>query len=130
VLPSALAVLVNFGVMGWFGISLGVATSMFAGMTLGIGVDFAIHLLAGCEQARRNGASPTEALARAMTLTGPAVLINTLAISLGFGVLLLSQVPANARLGLLTVLGLVNCLIATLLILPALLHPASAKNSR
>ena len=39
VLPSALAVLINFAVMGWMGIPLGVATSMFAGMTLGIGVD-------------------------------------------------------------------------------------------
>jgi predicted RND superfamily exporter protein len=35
---------------------------------------------------------------------------------------MLSQVPANARLGLLLVLGLVNCFIASLLLLPVLLH--------
>ena len=122
VLPTALAVLVNFAVMGWFGIPLGVATSMFAGMTLGIGVDFAIHLLAGFRLARADGASPADALSRTMMLTGPAVVINTLAISFGFGVLILSQVPANARLGLLTVLGLVNCLMASLLIFPLLSH--------
>jgi predicted RND superfamily exporter protein len=122
VLPSALAVVVNFALMGWFGIPLGVATSMFAGMTLGIGVDFAIHLLEGYGLAQANGASPTEALSRAMALTGPPVLINTLSISLGFGALILSQVPANARLGLLTVLGLVDCLIASLLLLPVLMH--------
>ena len=122
VLPSTLAVLVNFAVMGWFGIPLGVATSMFAGMTLGIGVDFAIHLLEGYGLARAEGADGAGALARAMALTGPPVLINTVAVSLGFGVLILSQVPANARLGLLVVLGLVDCLIASLLILPALLH--------
>lgn len=46
VLPSALAVVINFAVMGWFGIPLGVATSMFAGMMLGIGVDFAISSVA------------------------------------------------------------------------------------
>ena len=63
-------------------------------------------------------------------LTGPPALINTLAVSLGFGVLLLSQVPANARLGLLMVLSLVNCLIASLLILPVLLYWWPAKNSR
>lgn len=122
VLPSALAVLINFAVMGWFGIPLGVATSMFAGMTLGIGVDFAIHVLEGCEAARARGATLPEALSRALALTGPPVLINTVAISLGFGVLLLSQVPANARLGLLLVLGMVNCLVASLLMLPVLLH--------
>jgi hypothetical protein len=122
VLPSALAVVINFAVMGWFGIPLGVATSMFAGMTLGIGVDFAIHVLEGHGLARAAGASRSEAMSRAMARTGPAVLINTLAIGCGFGVLMLSQVPANARLGLLVVLGLAGCLIASLLILPVLLH--------
>src|SRR6185437_15101269 len=35
-LPCALAVLIKLAVMGWYGIPLGVATSMFAAMTLGI----------------------------------------------------------------------------------------------
>src|SRR6185436_14892431 len=94
VLPSTLAVVINFAVMGWFGIPLGVATSMFAGMTLGLGVDFAIHLLEGHEQARARGLAFHEALSCTMAVTGPPVFINTLAISCGFGVLMLSQVPA------------------------------------
>ena len=49
-------------------------------------------------------------------------MINTLAMSLGFGVLMLSQVPANARLGLLLVVGLVNCFVMSLVLLPVLLH--------
>jgi predicted RND superfamily exporter protein len=130
VLPSALSVLINFAVMGWAGIPLGVATSMFAGMTLGIGVDFAIHLLEGFGLVRAAGGSAQEALSRSMALTGPPVLVNTLAISLGFGVLMLSQVPANARLGLLVVLGLVDCLLASLLLLPVLLHWWPLKDAR
>lgn len=122
VVPSALAVLLNFALMGWFGIPLSVATSMFAGMTLGLGVDFAVHILEAYGLASAAGALPAAALGKAMSLTGPPVLINTLAISLGFGVLTLSQVPANAWLGLLMILGLVDCLIASLLILPVLLH--------
>ena len=120
--PSFFAVLIKFAAMGWLGIPLGVATSMFAGMTLGIGVDFAIHVVEGYGLAQAGGVPPTEALSRAMALTGPPVLINTIAVSLGFGVLMLSQVPANARFGLLVVLGLVDCLIASLLILPVALH--------
>jgi predicted RND superfamily exporter protein len=45
-----------------------------------------------------------------------------LAVSLGFGVLMLSQVPANARLGFLVVLGLTWCLFISLLLLPILLN--------
>jgi hypothetical protein len=121
-LPSFLAVIIKFAVMGWADIPLGVATSMFAAMTLGIGVNCAIHLLEGFSQARAGGKSPADALSQSLRFTGPPALINTLAVSLGFGVLMLSQVPANARLGLLLVLGLVNCFIASLLLLPVLLH--------
>jgi predicted RND superfamily exporter protein len=63
-----------------------------------------------------------EALRRSLELTSPPALINTLAVSLGFGVLVLSQMPPNARLGLLVVLGLVSCFITSLLLLPVLLY--------
>jgi predicted RND superfamily exporter protein len=122
-LPSFLAVVIKFAVMGWANIPLGVATSMFAAMTLGIGVNCAIHLLEGFDQARAAGQLPPEALTRALRLTGPPALVNTLAISMGFGVLLLSQVPANARLGILLVLGLVNCFVVSMLLLPIFLCP-------
>ena len=121
VLPCVLAVLFNFAVMGWAGIPLGVATSMFAAMTLGTGVDFAIHLLEGFDTARARGLDVPAALGDALARCGPAVVINTIAIGLGFGVLMLSQVPANAWLGSLTILGIVNCLLASLLLLPVLL---------
>jgi hypothetical protein len=121
-LPSLLAVVIKFAVMGWADIPLGVATSMFAAMTLGIGVNCAIHLLEGFSQARAVGKTSPDSLSQSLRQTGPSALINTLAVSLGFGVLMLSQVPANARLGLLLVLGLVNCFVVSLLLLPVLLH--------
>jgi predicted RND superfamily exporter protein len=129
-LPSLLAVLAKFSVMGWGGIPLGVATSMFAAMTLGIGVNCAIHLLHGYDLARSAGLPPKEALGTSLGLTGPPALANTLAMSLGFGVLILSQVPANARLGVLMVLGLVNCFIASILILPVLLCWSSEPSNK
>jgi len=125
VLPSLLAVIVKLGVMGWLGVPLGVATSMFAAMTFGIGVNCAIQLLESYRQAQSvtSGQSTRlEDLKRAMALTGPPALINTVAVSLGFSVLMLSQVPADARLGLLMVLGLTECFLASLLLLPLFLH--------
>ena len=95
---------------------------MTRAMTLGIGVNCAIQLLEGFAQAQADGAAAPEALSRALALTGPPALINTVAVSLGFGLLMLSQVPANARLGLLVVLGLIECFLVSLLLLPVLLH--------
>jgi predicted RND superfamily exporter protein len=127
-LPSLVAVIIKFAAMGWLGIPLGVATSMFAAMTLGLGVNCAIHLLEGVKQARAAGAAPAEALSRALASTGPPALINTLAISLGFGTLIVSHVPANARLGLLLALGLASCFVASMLILPVLLRLRPLRN--
>jgi predicted RND superfamily exporter protein len=120
-IPSLVAVAVKFAIMGWTGISLGVATSMFAAMTLGIGVNCAIHLLEGCDRSRQAGSSNSDSWIQALRSTGPAALINTLAVCLGFGVLMISQVPANSRLGTLLVLGLASCSLVSLALLPALL---------
>jgi predicted RND superfamily exporter protein len=130
VLPSTLAIVVKFAIMGWTGIPLGVATSMFAAMTLGIAANCAIQFLGAYDLHRSDGVSPNAAITGAMTLSGPAAIINTLAVSMGFGVLMLSQVPANARLGFLVVLGLVGCLIATFLMLPILLRMWPVKRDR
>jgi len=120
-LPPAVAVLVSLAAMGFLDIRLGVATSMFAGMTLGVGVDFAIHYLTRYERARRHGARSVEAVTTASTETRGAITIDALAVSLGFAVLMGSRIPGNARLGFLLVASVLTCLIATLLILPSLL---------
>lgn len=122
-LPAALAVLLDFAAMGWLGIPLGVATSMFAGMTLGVGVDYALHLLARIERIeprQEPGLNGAASLVRAQAETGPAILLDSASSVLGFAVLLLSQVPANHRLGGLLTLSLTVCVLATLVVVPAL----------
>jgi len=119
--PCVLAVLVNFAAMGWIGVPLGVATSMFSSIVLGIGVDFAIHLL---EAIRREQAVPgagPHATARALGAAGPAIAADAAAVALGFGVLAASSLPATARLGGLLALSLASALLATFVVLPALL---------
>lgn len=130
VTPCALAVLGNFALMGLTGMPLGVATSMFAGMTLGIGVDFAVHTLARYRRERAAGADTKQAVVTSMTMVGPAIVIDACAVAIGYGVLTLSQVPANARLGALVVFSLAGCLLATLFVLPALLRVIDEKRTR
>jgi predicted RND superfamily exporter protein len=129
VLPPGFAVLLSFAAMGWLGIPLGVATSMFAGMTLGVGVDYVVHLLERRRRALAAGLTGEAALADALAATGPAIAIDTLAVGLAFSVLLLSQVPANACLGGLLALSLAVCLAATLLVIPALLARSKSSGS-
>jgi hypothetical protein len=99
-LPSSAAAAWMLGAMGWTGIPLGVATSMFCSITLGVGIDYGIHFYEVFLRLRREGAGRDAALA-AVAEAGPAIVADTAAIVLGFGVLGISQVPSNARLGFL-----------------------------
>ena len=112
VLPASVAVLWVFGAMGWLDIPLGVATSMFCAITLGVGVDHGIHYLESVRRKREAGTDrpPRAALVEA----GPAITADAVAIAAGFGLLVVSQVPANARLGLLVAAALVGSAVLTL----------------
>jgi predicted RND superfamily exporter protein len=126
VLPAYVAVLWIFGAMGWLGIHLGVATSMFCAITLGIGADYGIHFLDRFRQAQAEGvASPQR---RALEEAGPSIFIDCVAITLGFALLALSEVPANVNLGLLVAVALLASCLLTLTGL-ALLLPARARQA-
>ena len=127
VVPACVAVLWVFGLMGWLNVPLGVATSMFCAITLGIGVDYAIHYVERYEVALKAG-HPRPDL-KALEETGPAIAIDSGAIALGFALLAISQVPANERLGLLVGIALVSSSLLTLVGLAALL-PVVMRRSR
>lgn len=98
-LPSTAAVAWMLGAMGWTGIPLGVATAMFCSITLGVGIDYGIHFYEVFLRLKEEGlANPA---LEAVSEAGPAIAADTVAIALGFGVLAISQVPSNARLGFL-----------------------------
>lgn len=117
-LPSSVAVAWMLGAMGWTGIPLGVATSMFCSITLGVGIDYGIHFY---EVFQRLGGGRSSALA-AVAEAGPAIVADAAAIACGFGILGISQVPSNARLGFLVAGALAVACALTLIGLGALLH--------
>lgn len=119
ILPASLSGLWMFGLMGWTGIPLGVATSMFCAIALGVGVDYAVHFIE--RHQRQEVGEPIERVLAALREAGPAITADTVAVALGFGLLGLSQVPSNARLGLLVAVALVTSCLLTLGGLGALL---------
>lgn len=43
--PNLFPIVVNFGIMGWFGIELSMATSLIASIAIGLAVDDTIHYI-------------------------------------------------------------------------------------
>jgi len=127
-LPSTVAVLWVLGAMGWGGIPLGVATSMFCAITLGVGEDYAVHFLYRIRRARAEGLP--DPVLHAIEIAGPAIVSDTLTIALGFSVLMASSVPANARLGLVMAVALLACCALTLVGLGAAMSGRESRTAR
>jgi len=121
ILPVAFSLLMVLAALALAGTPLGIANSMFAGIALGIGLDFAIHLTTAYRQRLRQGMPAGEALRSTLELTGPAVCVSAASITAGFSVLMLSEIAPNVQLGVMICLCLVTCAVSTLLLIPSLL---------
>ncbi len=81
--PLAASVLINFGFMGLFGISLGIGTATISAMAVGIGADFAIYMLFRCREEFQRCGDVKQAVATTVTTAGKAVMFVALAIGAG-----------------------------------------------
>lgn len=122
VLPVAFSLLLVLAALALAGTPLGIANSMFAGIALGIGLDFAIHLATTYRQRLGQGMPAGEALRSTLEVTGPAVCISAASITAGFSVLMLSEIAPNVQLGVMICLCLLTCAVTTLLLIPSLLR--------
>ena len=126
-LPVLAAALLLFAALGYAGVSLGIATSMFAALTLGAGVDFALHYShaysresAGRGHLGRRGHE--EAVLATLRTAGRGLLWNALVLAFGFSVLAASGIRPNASLGLLLAAAMVVSYGTTVVFLPELLR--------
>ncbi|MCP3963550.1 MAG: MMPL family transporter [bacterium] len=120
--PVVAATAMVFGGMGHGGLPLGIATSMFAALTIGVGVDFAIHFSHVYRRQRAAGSDHEESVLTALATSGKAIRWNAVVLSSGFLVLSLSALKPNHSLGILLAAAMVACYWATLLLLPTLLR--------
>ncbi|MAE93656.1 MAG: hypothetical protein CL910_03250 [Deltaproteobacteria bacterium] len=121
VVPNAVPILFTFGLMGFVGIPLDAGTVVVGNIALGIAVDDTIHLASRYSELKRTGVDRAQALEHAIERVLPALLMTTLAVGIGFGALALSEFRFIKNLGLLTALVMGICLVADLVLLPALL---------
>lgn len=119
--PLAIAVLVNFGVMGLVGIPLDCMTAPIAAMAVGIGSDYAVYFLFRFREESVVSGTPTLALASTMRSSGKAIVYVSSAIAGGYLVLCVSGFVYHVELGVMVALAMVVSSLAAITLLPALL---------
>ena len=89
VLPLALTIAGQFGLMGFARIPLDTATALLAAIAIGVG-DYSVHVIVRYLEERRKQAAPETAARTSLFVSGRAVFFTALAIGGGFSALLMS----------------------------------------
>jgi predicted RND superfamily exporter protein len=103
------------------GIPLNPMSAALGALTIAIATEFGVLLVGRFHEERRGGAGVEEALRRAYSRTGAAVLASGITAIVGFAVLVASEVQMLRDFGLVTVVDLSAALVGVLLVLPAVL---------
>ncbi|MEM1417565.1 MAG: MMPL family transporter [Myxococcota bacterium] len=123
--PNVIPLVATMAYMVVRDIPLNAATVIIFSISLGLAVDGSIHVLARFrEETRVRGFHSHPALIRAARGTGRAIVISSVTLMGGFAVLLMSNFVPVRRFGELIAVTVASCLLATLVVQPALLQIA------
>ena len=121
ILPNFLAAGIVLGSMGIFGIPLDMMTITIAAITVGIGVDHAIHYLTRFKREFSLDSNYIGAMHRAHASIGQALFYTSITIIAGFSILALSNFIPSVYFGLLTGLAMLAALLGSMTLLPQLI---------
>ena len=127
-IPNLIPAAAGFGVWGILVGQVGLSLSVVTGMTFGIVIDYTVHFMSKYLRARReDDLSPENAIRYAFKNVGQALVITTIILVIGFGVLGTSVFAFNATMGQVTAIIISIALAAVLFLLPPLLLKIEGK---
>jgi len=121
IITNMIPVGIIFAVMGFLDIPLDVMTITIASISIGIGVDDTIHYIIRFKEEFAKDKDYIKAMQRSHNSIGYAMYYTSLAIILGFSILVFSNFIPTIYFGVLTILVMVSSLMSALLLLPKLL---------
>jgi len=121
IIPNMLAAGVVLGGMGLAGIPLDMMTITIAAITVGIGVDHAIHYIHRFKQEFCLDGSYVGSMHRSHGSIGRAMYYTSITIIFGFSILALSKFIPSIYFGLLTGLAMFAAILGSLTLLPKLI---------
>jgi len=127
--PNALPILVVTGLIGWLGLKINLGAAMIAAVSMGLSIDASIHYITFFRRARDAGNSVAEAIALAHQSVGRAMVFSTLAVVVGFLVLVTSEFVPTIYFGTLVSLAMLGGLAGNLVVLPLLLTMVSRERN-
>ena len=129
VLPVGIAATWVVGAMALLNLNWNVMTVMVTALTIGLGIDYSIHVWRRFEAMKTKETDIWSAMREMYASTGVALVLSAGTTVCGFSVLLMSQMPVVQEFGLVTAITVFFSLILALVLLPVfLILDAQSKN--
>ena len=106
------------GTMALVGIPYNVIAALITALSIGIGVDYTIHIIHRYEEEFAHTRDPEAAARRTLGTTGSALLGSALTTALGFGVLMFSLLTPFQQFGIITAITISYALVAAVVVVP------------
>jgi predicted RND superfamily exporter protein len=110
-----------YGTMGYTDLPISTLAGGVAAMVIGIGIDFAIHIMNKFRYERKKGLSIEDSIEAAVVETGTALTATSVTTITAFLAFLVGLMPEMGRFGILMAIGITYSLVFSLFGLPALL---------
>jgi uncharacterized protein len=110
-----------YGTMGYTNLPISTLAGGVAAMVIGIGIDFAIHIMNKFKYERKKGMDIKESIEMAVVETGTALTATSLTTTAAFLAFLIGAMPEMGRFGILMAIGVGYSLLFSLFGLPAIL---------
>lgn len=117
----AVGVVWTYGITYFYIGFLGVTTAFFSAILLGLGVDFAIHIIARYGEELKEASTVEEAIAKAVGGSGPGILTGSLTTSAAFLVLMIARFKGISQLGFVAGTGILAMVVIMFTLLPAMI---------
>jgi len=129
VVPIGLVVTWLYAIMYVFGFGLNFVTATIGAVSIGVGIDYSIHMTERFKEELRRSKSSAEAARRAARGTGVALAASAASSIGGFAVMGFAPMPLFSSYGILTAIMIALALTASILVLPAFLTLVSKDDS-
>jgi predicted RND superfamily exporter protein len=120
--PIIITATISFGVMGLMGIPLSTTTALMSSISIGIGIDYAVHFIDRYRENSRITENIELGIQRTMHHSGRAIVFNAAVVIAGFMVMLFSVFPPNRELGFLVSLNMFTSFLGTITVMVLILE--------
>ena len=118
VFPIVLVLISVLGTMALLDIPYTLITSIITALSIGIGVDYTIHVIHRYREEYAFERNPEKAAIKTLSLTGSALLGSALTTALGLGVLVFSPLAASQQFAITAAITIAYSLIVSILLVP------------